>query len=340
MTEMTAGSLAELASSALSGQGLAPDDARFIAEELVVAELSGVKTHGLGKLVSLNLGDTSAEPSIGDHGSVIAVDGNGGNGFVLFRALADRVGDLCSQYGLGAAFAHNYSRYSSLYPYTDAIARRGYVAILANSAGPPAVAPFGSVDPLTGTNPICFSFPLPGGDAQTFDFATSDLVWGAIRQATLEGTSLPVGPFLDAAGDPTSVPSEVNAVRAFGGAKGFALNLAIEIITGPLTGAKAGNDVESEFDCGACLLAIDPKRTGATDAFTEDVARLLASIRAARPEHPDRPVRSPGDTGRSRVSLADQEATTLNVPDTTVEMLRRMSSGESISELSANPLFN
>jgi LDH2 family malate/lactate/ureidoglycolate dehydrogenase len=80
--------------------------------------------------------------------------------------------------GIVAAFVHNFSRYSSLYPYTVRLAQSGFVGILANTAGPAAVAPFGSVDPITGTNPICFSFPTSSGVPQTFDFATSEVVWG------------------------------------------------------------------------------------------------------------------------------------------------------------------
>src|SRR6516225_5791256 len=102
-------------------------------------------------------------------------------------------------------------------PYTVRLAQRGFVGILANTAGPAAVGPFGSVDPITGTNPICFSFPTPSGVPQTSDFATSEVVWGEIRQATLEGRGLVSGPFLSSAGDVTTARSEVDAVRAFVG---------------------------------------------------------------------------------------------------------------------------
>ncbi len=340
MTSISTEDLLALATRALVGQGLEGADAAAIAEEFVVAEISGVKTHGLGKLVSLNLGDLHATPEIVQTGAVLAVDGKGANGFLLMRNLVPQVRDLCQEYGIAAAFVHNFSRYSSLYPYTDALARSGLVSVLANSAGPAAVAPFGSIDPLTGTNPICFSFPLAGGDAQTFDFATSELVWGAIRQAALEGSGLPAGPFLSATGDVTTVPNEVNAVRSFGGAKGFALNLAVELLGGLLAGGAAGNDVQSEFDCGAMLLAVNPEATGARSSFPSEVSSVFDAVRNTRPENPDRPVRAPGDRGRSRVDLVSEGKTVVDVPATTLEMLTRLADGESISELSSNPLFN
>lgn len=340
MGRIAVGDLLALATDALRGQGFEDEPAGRIAEEIVIAEFAGIKTHGVGKLVSLNLGDLSARPTIVEHGAVLAANGNGGNGFLLMEELARLLADRAPRYGIAAAFAHNHSRYSSLYPYTDMLARRGLVAMLTNTAGPPAVAPFGSVDPVTGTNPLCFSFPTAEGTPQTFDFATSDRVWGEIRQASLEGRGLPSGPFLDAAGDVTTTPADVNAVRAFGGAKGWALNLALEIIAGPLAGAPAGLEVDSEFDCGAMLLAIDPRATGAPDDLAPQVSRLMQSIRESRPETTRLGVRAPGDRGRSQVKIADHASEELDVPDVPIEMMKRMSAGESISELRDNPLFN
>jgi ureidoglycolate dehydrogenase (NAD+)/L-2-hydroxycarboxylate dehydrogenase (NAD+) len=341
MPETTAKQVHDLATKALEGQGFKRAIASEIAEEFVIAELSGVRTHGLGKLVSLNIGSLKAKPRFTEHGGIIAVDGDKASGFVLFREIADKLIQKCAKHGIVAAFAHNHSRYSSLYPYTSRVARAGYVAILSNTAGPPAVAPYGSVDPLTGTNPICFSFPRPGGEAQTFDFATSDMVWGAIRQAALEGKPLPLGPFLNAAGEETSVPNDVNAVRSFGGHKGWALNLALEIAAGILAGGKVGNECDSEFDCGAFFIAIDPAATGVgLNKFSESLERLLASIRAARPEDPSDPVRVPGDRGRNSRSIARDGAATISVPDKVIEMMNRMAAGESVADLAANPLFN
>ena len=337
-------SIAELLSAsivALQGQGFSRELAAEIAEEFVVSELTGTKTHGVGKLGSLQFGDLAAKPDIVEYGAVISVDGNGGNGFLLFRQIAELVCERCSAMGVVAAFVHNFSRYSSLYPYTVRLAQRGFVGILANTAGPAAVGPFGSVDPITGTNPICFSFPTPSGVPQTFDFATSEVVWGEIRQATLEGRGLVSGPFLSSAGDVTTAPSEVDAVRAFGGRRGWALNLPIEMLAGPLAGGRAGLDVKSEFDCGAFLIGIDPiaARAGRS-GFAHQVGTLLDSIRASRPESGNGNVRCPGDRGRSSVDINEHLSEQNQIPETILQMMDRMSKGEKVSELAANRLFN
>ena len=341
MTEISVEDLLTLATNALTGQGFDTESAIEIAREFVVADLAGVRTHGVGKLLSMNFGDLTVEPLLQSQGAVIKCDGQGGSGFKTLQKLSRAVNDACSVHGAVVGLARNFSRYSSLYPYTSQIAARGYVAILMNTAGPAAVAPFGGVDPITGTNPLCFSFPTGDGTIQTFDLATSAVVWGDIRQASLEGRGVRADAFLNAAGDETTIPGEVNAVRAFGGAKGWTINLAIEILAGLLTGAKAGLDVSTEFDCGAMLIAIDPA-AGLLDvaSFKNGVRRLLDDVRQSRPDSTTGKLHCPGDRGRSTVRVQDRVKDIVSVASTSIDLLKRMASGEKISELAANPLFN
>lgn len=340
MARKTRIELLDLAKRALQGQGFSPELASEVSEEFVVAELSGVPTHGMGKLASLDLGVPYIEPIVTRRGAIVSVDGRRGNGMVLLRTIADVVAQVCKEHGIATAFVRNFSRYSSLYPYTVRLAREGLVALLTNSAGPSAVAPYGSIDRITGTNPICFSFPT-GGEPQTFEFATSEVVWGAIRAAALANQPLPPDAFLDVAGHVTRDPSAAYAVRSFGGTKGWTLNLAIEIIAGLLGGGKAGLDVASEFDCGAWLLAIDPAATGALEAgFHERLQMLFAAIRASRPETVGTAVRVPGDRGRSRVRVDQLPEDPVELSDRIIELLDRMANGERVTELAAQPLFN
>jgi LDH2 family malate/lactate/ureidoglycolate dehydrogenase len=210
-----------------------------------------------------------------------------------------------------------------------------------NSAGPPAVAPYGSIDPITGTNPICFAFPKSDGGIHAFDMATSEIVWGEIRQAALEGRRLPAGPFIDSAGDVTTDPTKVSAARVFGGKKGSALNIAIEILSGALSQGQIGLQCENEYDCGAFFMAIDPQALGIElNGFTAKIEQLFQDIREARAEISERPVRVPGDSGRSALNIDDFKDAELDVPKATLTMLERMAKGEDVSELASNPLFN
>ena len=340
MAEITVDKIRTLASLALQGQGLPTVAADEIAEEMAIAEYMGIKTHGIGKLVSLNLGDLTAEPDFIGEGPIFRVDGKGGNGFLVLRAVAEMLVERTKTFGIALATISNTTRYSSLFPYPAKVAKEKLIGILMNSAGPPAVAPFGSIDPVTGTNPICISFQTTDS-VHSFDLATSEIVWGEIRQAALEGRRLPSGPFLNTAGDVTSDPTEVNAVKVFGGPKGSAINVAIEILSGILGGGKVGAQCETEFDCGAFFLSIDPNSLGiSSTTFSENLERLFTEIRNSRPVSIDRKIRVAGDRGRSSVDIETILKEEVSVPQPILDMLGRMASGEDVSELASNPLFN
>lgn len=333
MTTMSAADLRQLARNALIGQGFAPELADEVVDEFVLAELAGQPSHGLGKLASMRFDHLDAVPEFAQRAAVLDVNGRGASGLLVLRAVAERLDPIAREYGVALASVRNFSRYGALYPYPEVLARNGLVGILLNSAGPAAVAPFGSIDPITGTNPLCFSFPTPAG-VHTLDFSTAEIVWGEIRQATLEDRDLPAGPFLDRFGEVTTVPADVNAVKAFGGAKGWALNLAIEVLAGALVGTSSGLAVQDEFDCGALLIAIDPAATGAGTAFPSAVTRLLDDVRGARPIPGHDSVRVPGDRRHGTLP------TEADIPPTTVALLERLATGDKLSELSANPLLN
>jgi LDH2 family malate/lactate/ureidoglycolate dehydrogenase len=336
---VTVEELVELVQSALIGQGFPRPDALYLADEFIAAEIAGIGTHGVSKLVSMNLGSIKASPTIQSMGPLITVDGNGGSGLLLFRRLAELSVQTAQEHGISVILARNFSRYSSLYPYTEHVSRNGLISILMNSAGPPAVALFGSIDPITGTNPVCFSFPTTEG-VQTFDFATSSVVWGAIRLAALGDDELPAESFLDVAGEFTTDPASANAVTAFGMAKGSALNLAVELICGPGTGAAAGRKVDSEFDCGALFFSFDPARMGGRN-FEKAASALLSEVRNSRPTSGNTRVRAPGDTQHG-TNLIQETApsTTLDIPGLTLDLLQQMASGEPQSDLVSNPMFN
>ena len=336
---MTVQELLDLVRAALVGQGLSDTDAAAAADDFVSAEVAGVLTHGISKLVSMKFGRPNALPEEKSFGSMVVVDAKGANGIVLFRRLAERSVDLVAQNGCALIFARNFSRYNSLYPYTEAVSRHGFISFLMNNAGPSAVAPFGSIDPITGTNPICFSFPTQNG-TQTFDFPTSELPWGAIRRAAIEDQDLPERSFLDVHGEFTRDPSLANAVPAFGFAKGSALNLAIELICGAASGASVGGQVDSEFDLGALFLSFDPERTGGTN-FPSVASALFDEIRSSRPRDQAKEVRVPGDRlrGRSLLQTVGPEQL-VPVPELTFTLLERMSRGEAPEDLASNPRFN
>jgi LDH2 family malate/lactate/ureidoglycolate dehydrogenase len=312
---------------ALAVRGIEGEDAEFLARDYLDAQLDGHVTHGIGKFLLLGAAleqrDAEGLRQIAGRGAYVLFDGGREIGQLAARHCAQEAGRLASEHGVGVVGLVNAGRFGRLASYGQAIADAGHVGIVLNNAGPPAVTPHGSVEPVLGTNPICFAFPAPEASL-VIDFSTAARVWGEIRQAMLEGRPLPSGAFLDRDGRPTTDAERADAVLPFGGHKGFALCLAVELLAGSLTGARMGLEVTSEYDLGAVFLALDA--SGVLGGGSASVGRLRDEVRASRPAPGIDRVRVPGDRAAEhrRAALV---AGSVTVDDETFERLREMSRG-------------
>lgn len=258
--------------------------ADFMVEDYIEAELSNQSSHGLSKFLLLDASLKTKEGPIvieKEKGNYAKVNGRKNLGHYAGLYCTDKAVELAKQYGNSIVTLSNASRYSRVKPFARRIAENGYIGIVLNNGGPAAVAPYGSSTPIFGTNPICFSFPSRQNGAYTFDFSTSKKVWAEIRQAMLEKRPLPEGCFYDKEGKETTDPDMAEAVKAFGGPKGFALCYAIEILTGAFVGCKMGQKVEDEYDLGFLFIALSPDMFGDIETFKNEVDELADEVRTA-----------------------------------------------------------
>ncbi|UYG08589.1 Ldh family oxidoreductase [Halomonas sp. M4R1S46] len=102
----------------------------------------------------------------------------------------------------------------------------------------------------------------------TFDFATSVVARGEIELHRRAGEVIPEGWAIDPDGRPTTDPGRAleGAMLTFGGYKGSALSIMIELLAGPLIGDLLGHETRPASDDGAgrpwhgeLILAIDPR---------------------------------------------------------------------------------
>ena len=119
------------------------------------------------------------------------------------------------------------------------LADRGLVGI-ACTAYMPMVAPAGSATKLFGTNPISFAWPRPGRDPVCYDMATAAMAMGDVQIAARDGREVPLGTGLDADGNATTDPARIAAgvLLPFGGYKGSAIALMVELLAAGLTGER------------------------------------------------------------------------------------------------------
>ena len=93
----------------------------------------------------------------------------------------------------------------------------------------------GSYEPFLGTNPLAIGIPTAGSPI-VFDMATAAIAWYGIILAQAEGETIPEGVAYDSEGRLTTDPTAAlaGAIKAFGGYKGAALALIVEVLTRPL----------------------------------------------------------------------------------------------------------
>lgn len=149
------------------------------------------------------------------------------------------------------------------------------------------VVPHGADRPLFGTNPIAFAAPRADGDPIVFDLATSAIAHGDVQIAARKGERLPAGMGVDSLGQPTQDPKAIlegGALLPFGGHKGSALSMMVELLAAALT----GGNFSFEFDwknhpgaktpwTGQLLIVIDPSKAAGQN-FAERSQELVRQM--------------------------------------------------------------
>lgn len=308
-----------------AAQGVDPTSAQYLIEDYLGAELSGIRTHGLIKFLPLPRAVQARVGSpkiVSAQGCTFLVDAQRELGPVSARFCADLAIDQARQSGLAIVAMRNSARYGRLAPYAERITQAGLIALLSNQGGL-AITPPGGITPVLGANPLCIGFPT-GEAPLIIDFATSHAVWSEVLLASLEGSELRPELFYDQSGQFTTVPAAAYAVDSFGGAKGFGLALALEILCGALTGAKMGRQVKDEYDLGYLLIAVDPALWRSDAAgFMGEVSQLGQEIRDAVMRDPQMQARLPGDRAREERQRRDAVGT-LSLHPQLWERLRAM----------------
>ena len=233
-----------LAHDTMISNGCDEANACALADIVTRAERDGSHSHGLfripGYVKALRSGkvDGKAKPTVQRKtAAVVHVDGKG-----CFAPIAQEVGlpilaEVASEIGVAALSLTNIHHFAALWPETEFLADRGLVGI-ACTAYMPTVAPAGSKEKFFGTNPISFAWPRPGHTPVCYDMATSSMALGDLQIAARDGKTVPLGTGLDSDGNETTDPAKIAAgvLLPFGGYKGSAIALMVELLAGGLTG--------------------------------------------------------------------------------------------------------
>ena len=280
----------------LQAAGSSATEARTVAANLVLANLSGHDSHGVGMVpryvdavLEGGLVPTATARVTSDHGTLLALDGQRGYGQVVGLQALEMAIARAQQHGsciMALAQAHHLGRIGH---FAELAVAQGLVALhFVNVQSRPVVAPWGGADGRFGTNPCCIGIPLEGRAPFLLDFATSRVAQGKMRVAHNKGEQVAPGTLIDEHGRPTTDPGVVvvpqsnglfGALMPFGEYKGFGMAMACELLGGALSGSgtwhRPTDPAVRAVVNGMLTILIDPARLGTQAAFAQE-ARAFA----------------------------------------------------------------
>ncbi|MCI1189617.1 Ldh family oxidoreductase [Hymenobacter sp. DH14] len=233
--------------------GCPEEDATLATETLLSADLRGVDSHGVARLVGYvrlwEAGRINATPRVGvtyETPSTAVVDGDGGLGLVVGPKAMRVAIEKAQQVGTGWVSVKN-SNHFGIAGYHAMLPLAHDMMGIAMTNASPLVAPTYSLDRLLGTNPIAVA--VPAGEQPDFvlDMATTTAANGKLEIAQRKGLPLPEGWAQTADGQPSTDANAVKnggALLPLGGAtgshKGYGLGAVVDIFSAVLSGANYG----------------------------------------------------------------------------------------------------
>jgi uncharacterized oxidoreductase len=290
MLTRTAEALTTTASSIFEAAGTPADIAALMAESLVGANLAGHDSHGVihipGYVEAIRSGGIvpDARPEVIDEGpGIVQLDGGWGFGQYTAYVCMEQAIKKAKQNQIALVTVIRVGHIGRVGQWVEQAAQAGVIGMAGVSFGngPFAATPFGGAGKVLSTNPLAIGMPLPGSAPFVSDFATTAVAEGKLRVAKAKGIPVPDGWIVDAAGRPTNDVSEFydrgGMLQMMGRHKGYALSLAVELLSIALTEADTARGENGRYN-GGFFIAIDPAAIRPLSEFTSAAGAICDRV--------------------------------------------------------------
>ncbi|KXX68599.1 Ldh family oxidoreductase [Flammeovirga sp. SJP92] len=235
--------------------GCPEKDADLAANVLLSADLRGVDSHGVARLIGYvrlwEAGRINPTPNIKiihETPSTATVDGDAGLGLVVAPQAMQIAIDKAENVGTGWVSVKNSNHYG-IAGYHAMMALEHDMIGLSMTNASPLVAPTFSKERLLGTNPIAMAIPAGEEPPYVADFATTTAANGKLEILQRKQEDAPVGWIQDKEGLSSTNAAELKnggALLPLGGDrirsshKGYCLGSMVDILSSVLSGAGYG----------------------------------------------------------------------------------------------------
>ena len=247
--------LADFTRSVFLKIGCSEEDASLATEVLLSADLRGIDSHGIARLVGyVRLWEAkrvNAKPEIRilhETPSTATVDGDSGLGLVVAPRAMQIAIDKARNVGTGWVSVQGSNHFGIAGYHAMMALAHDMIGICMTNASP-LVSPTFSVERLLGTNPICVAIPAGGEPPFVADLATTTAANGKLEILQRKNQEAPLGWIQDKEGKPSTDPHELKTGgallplggdREHGSHKGYALGAVVDIFSAVLSGANYG----------------------------------------------------------------------------------------------------
>jgi|Transcript_34447 LDH2 family malate/lactate/ureidoglycolate dehydrogenase len=305
--------MAEFMKDTLISYGVPEKEAIISADVLIEADKRGIDSHGIGRLKPIycdRIDDGILHPYkpieiVKETETTALVDGALGLGLYIGPYCMNLAIQKAKKYGVGFVAAQNSTHYGIAGYYSTMASKAGCVGFCGTNARP-SIAPTFGVEPMLGTNPLCFGIPTDDGFDFNIDCATSVNQRGKIEKYARDGKQTPKGAVIDDMGvertDTEGILRDMQlgtcALTPVGGAgddlggyKGYGWATTVELLctafqSGPFGEAVCGIDratgAKMPMPLGHFFLAIDIEHLCPVNVFKQNSSNLLNAIRASR----------------------------------------------------------
>ncbi len=285
------------------GYKFTEEEAQQITDVLLAADLSGIESHGVQRLIRYHkeitggLVKIDAKPEIVKETPISAViEGNDCMGQVLGVQAMNLAIKKAKEIGFGMVTVRNSNHYGIAAYYSKMAAEQGLIGMSMTNTEAIMVPTFGR-KAMLGTNPIAFAMPA-NPTTYSFDAATTVVPRGKLEVYVKRGNGLPLGWALDENGHDSDDADRVlkniigktgGGILALGGSgdltsgyKGYGFAMLCEIATAILSGGTTSNYIyktPGRSNIAHCFIALDYGMFGDKAEIEANLSKYLQEVR-------------------------------------------------------------
>ncbi|MBR3182132.1 MAG: Ldh family oxidoreductase [Eggerthellaceae bacterium] len=283
--------------------GFSKDEAATISDALLTADLYGIESHGMQRMVRYHKGIEKGQIHLGKKPEIVfetpvsaVIDGHSGMGQLIGVFAMSKAIEKAETTGVGIVSVRESNHYGIAGYYAQMASRRGLIGFSCTNSEAIAVPTFGRTA-MIGTNPIAVAVPAEPYPF-LFDASTTVVTRGKLEMYNKMGKPLPDGWALDENGKPCNDAPRVlsNIVGKNGGGimplggsteqlgshKGYGNAMIAELFSSILSLGVTSNECCTFADkTGIChgFAAINPAAFGDPDAIKAHFSEYLEALR-------------------------------------------------------------